>query len=119
MSEICVLFMVAVPCLAEHRRNVSRSIFLSEGQRVFDVSVVFDTTVFTHLHVIDTYVCMKVVTVASVIAVEGTSKHAVWLGIVVANAITVVNLEAQACPLIDVCGKITPDAIFASLPVAA
>ena len=118
MRQVGVLLVVAVPGLVEHCRH-DVGLCLPYAQRVLDVAVILDSSVFTHLHVVDAEVGMYVVALASVVAIEGAAEHAVGLGRVVACAIVVVNLEAQACQLVDVCGEVAPDAVLACLPVAA
>ena len=119
MCQVIVLFVIAVPRLVEHRWNVARTVRLPEAQRVLNVAVVLDAAVLAHLHVVDADVCMQVVAVATIVAIERTAEHAVWLSIVITDAITVVYLETQAGNLVDVRCEVCPDAVLPVLAVAA
>ena len=62
---------------------------------------------------------MYVVTLSTVVSVEGATEHTVGLTVVISAPVKVVQLQSQAGELVDVRGKIGPHTVFSVLVVAA
>lgn len=119
MCEVEVLLVIAIPRLAEHDGDILTGVLLLEALRVADIVVILDAAVLTHLHIVDVDIGMYVVTLSTVVSVEGATEHAVGLTVVISAPVKVVQLQSQAGELVDVRGKIGPHTVFSVLVVAA
>ena len=86
--------------------------------RVFNVIVIFYTTVFCHLHVVCIEIGVHVVALTAVISVDAGSEHAVLLAVVVSASVEVVQFETNASELVDIGGEIRSETVFTSLVAA-
>ena len=112
VRKIEISLVVTVPCIREHDRDVGGGIVLIQLLRFADVFVILHTSVLEHLQMIDIGVCVNVVSLSSVIAVEGGSKGTGCRIHEVATTVKIINLEAQTGILVDIRGEIGTNAVL-------
>lgn len=118
VGQIIGSFIVPVPCAGQHDGDVNRGVVVLETLRVFNVIVIFYTTVFCHLHVVCIEIGVHVVALTAVISVDAGSEHAVLLAVVVSASVEIVQFETNASELVDIGGEIRSETVFTSLVAA-
>ena len=74
MGKVKVPFMISIPCVIEHDRNLCRREVLFDFLRLTNVFVVFDTTIFEHFQVVNVGIGVNVVSLSTVVSIEGGSE---------------------------------------------
>ena len=118
LGEKYMLVVVAVPVLAQHRRNVRCCIVFGEQFGVGDIVVVGDTAVLRHFLVVGRHEQVCLIAVSHIRTIHGVVEMRRTLVGIVTTAIDIVEFEAHADALACVNTKFGSEMVFSRCPAA-